>query len=141
MSVLSDLFARWGRKDSADPCASLSSLAACTDVDELMREDLVAIFKHSTACPVSWAAHSQVTRFLRENPGAPVRMVRVIQERALSQKIAAAIGLRHESPQLIVLRRGEVISSASHGQITAENLNHMLSAAGASAPDGNVVAK
>jgi bacillithiol system protein YtxJ len=91
----------------------------------LLREEFVIVFKHSTACPVSWAAHAHVSRFLRENPDAPIRMVRVIQERALSQKVAEVTGVRHESPQIIVLRSGEVVASTSHGRITHDSLNEM----------------
>ena len=131
MSVFSSILSRWGLKDNFAGCGSIPPVAAGTGVDELLREEFVIIFKHSTACPVSWAAHGQVTKFLRENPGAPVRLVRVIQERPLSQQIAAATGIRHESPQILALRRGEVVASVSHGHITAESLNQLLAPASA----------
>jgi bacillithiol system protein YtxJ len=104
-------------------------LGGCTNVDDLMRDDLVVLFKHSASCPVSWAAHSVVTRFLRAHPDAPVRLIPVLKERPLSQKIAAATGIRHESPQVIVLRRGQVVASASHGDITVDNLTKFLASA------------
>jgi bacillithiol system protein YtxJ len=131
MSVLSSILTRWGLKDSSAGCGSIPSVAPGTGVNELLGEDFVIIFKHSTACPVSWAAHTQVSRFLRENPGAPVRLVRVIQERPLSQQIAAATGVRHESPQILALRRGEVVAAVSHGNITAESLSQLLAPANA----------
>jgi bacillithiol system protein YtxJ len=105
---------------------AMPALDESTTLDELLRDELVILFKHSTACPVSWAAHSQVTRFLKVHPEARVRMVAVIKERPLSQKIAAVTGIRHESPQVIVLRRGEVVGSASHGEITVDTLSELL---------------
>jgi len=136
MGLFNGFFAGRGRKEksgreegsSAPTPGSIPALKANADVDDLLREDFVILFKHSTACPVSWAAHSQVTRFVRENPEAPVRMVRVIQERALSQEIAEATGIRHESPQILVLRGGEVVAAASHGNITFDSLNQIMAA-------------
>ena len=122
MSFLGGIFGS-RRKEGAAPPGSIPVLEG--SVDRLLREDSVIVFKHSTACPMSWAAHAHVTKFLRENPDAPVRMVKVIQERVLSQKIAEATGVRHESPQIIVLRGGEVAASASHGRITLDSLNEM----------------
>jgi bacillithiol system protein YtxJ len=126
MSVFGGIFGRWTRRRGAACPEPVPALSSGTSVDELLREELVIIFKHSSACPVSWAAHAQVTRFLRANPGAPVRLLPVIKERPLSQRIAAATGLRHESPQIIMLRQGAVVGSASHGAITCEGLSQML---------------
>lgn len=104
-------------------------LEGSSSFDSLLQEDLVVLFKHSSACPVSWAAHAQMTRFLKANPGTPVRLVSVLKDRPLSQRIAAATGIPHESPQVIVLRRGEAVASASHGEITEQTLNEILTEA------------
>jgi bacillithiol system protein YtxJ len=115
------------------PAPAEPAIPEAASVSELMSAGCVLVFKHSTACPMSWAAHSQVTRMAKENPGLTVRMVRVIQERALSAAIAEATGVRHESPQLIVLRRGEVVGTAAHGGITCEKIGAMLETAGENA--------
>jgi bacillithiol system protein YtxJ len=47
----------------------------------------------------------------------------------MSQQIAARSGIEHESPQIIVFRRGVVVWSASHDDITAEALARCLPAA------------
>ncbi|MDE3195999.1 MAG: bacillithiol system redox-active protein YtxJ, partial [Acidobacteriota bacterium] len=84
------------------------------------------LFKHSTACPVSWTAHAQVTRFLKHNASVPVYLVPVIRERVLSRAIADRTGVRHESPQVILIRKGVAADSASHGEITEGVLAGML---------------
>ena len=50
-------------------------------------------------------------------------------ERPLSQLIAARTGVRHESPQIIILRNGAVVWSASHGDITAGAIQRNFSTA------------
>jgi bacillithiol system protein YtxJ len=55
--------------------------------------------------------------------------VDVRAERLLSQRIAARAGVGHESPQLIILRRGAVVWSASHNDITAGAVQRNFSTA------------
>jgi thioredoxin 1 len=116
----------FGKKTSPQTAPVLGGII---DVDELLRHDFVVLFKHSAVCPVSWAAHAAVTRFVRSHPDAPVRLIHVQKDRPLSQQIAAATGVRHESPQVIVLRRGQVVATASHGDITVDALEEMVSSA------------
>jgi bacillithiol system protein YtxJ len=40
--------------------------------------------------------------------------------RELSRRVAEQTGIRHESPQAIILRNGQAVWSASHFDITAE---------------------
>lgn len=97
-----------------------------SDIDELLSRDRVMLFKHSAACPVSWMALAHVNRFRSRNPGMPVHIIPVIEERATSMEIAARIRVRHESPQIIVLRKGVVASVASHEAITEDHLHGVV---------------
>jgi bacillithiol system protein YtxJ len=53
----------------------------------------------------------------------------VIKEREFSRQIAERVKVRHESPQILVMRRGVVSTSASHGEITESHLATMLNVA------------
>ncbi len=126
--MIDNLLKRLKRKNAGGNNHAIPVLGQDADLDELMSEELVLIFKHSNSCPVSWAAHAQVTKFARENPELAVYLIPVIKERPLSQKVAALTGVVHESPQVIVLREGVVAASASQGDITVESLSEMLDA-------------
>jgi bacillithiol system protein YtxJ len=86
-------------------------------------EDLIArskdrpivIFKHSLTCPISTAAHHQMERFDGE-----VALIEVQRARELSKEIENRLGVAHESPQVIVLRNGQVVWDASHFSISAD---------------------
>lgn len=80
------------------------------------------LFKHSRTCPVSHAAHTQVDAFRRAHPEIPVRTVVVQAERPLSDAVARMSGVRHESPQALVVRGGAVHWHGSHGAVTALRL-------------------
>ena len=75
----------------------------------------VVLFKHSTTCPISSAAYEQMARVASD-----VALVVVQRAREVSNEIASRTGIRHESPQAIVVRNGEAVWSASHFDITAK---------------------
>jgi bacillithiol system protein YtxJ len=91
----------------------------------------VLIFKHSNACPISSRAHAEVERFVGEAGGGGFgfAMVVVQQARQLSNAIADQFGVRHESPQAIVLRDGQAVWNASHWNVTRDSLAKALEAA------------
>ena len=100
------------------------------DEQELARafeEPWALVFKHSTRCPVSTAAYREVVEFRRRHPAAAVYIVHVVEQRALSKAVADRTGVRHESPQAIVLADGAVTWSASHEGVTADALEAALS--------------
>jgi bacillithiol system protein YtxJ len=88
--------------------------------------DLAVVFKHSTTCPVSFSAERQMNAFMRSHPEVPVYKVLVREQRTTSNQIADWTGVEHESPQVIVLRKGAVVASASHGEVTEDNIDELI---------------
>ncbi len=84
----------------------------------------VFIFKHSTTCPVSAAAHRQVAAYLEAagDTAPPFYLVKVIESRPLSNEIASRLSVVHQSPQLIRVDGGEAVWNASHGGITVDSI-------------------
>ena len=78
----------------------------------------VLLFKHSTTCPISAHAYREMSR-LDAGAAGEVALVVVQTARPLSNEIAERTGVRHESPQAIVLRAGKPVWTASHYDITA----------------------
>lgn len=54
-------------------------------------------------------------------------MIVVQQSRSLSREVETRTGVRHESPQTIILRHGKAVWSASHYDITADGVERALS--------------
>ena len=101
------------------------------DAGELERafgEPWALVFKHSTRCPVSSAAWREVAAFRKAHPEAVVYVVHVVEQRALSGAVAARTGVRHESPQAILLENGRVAWHDSHEGITSDALEGLLPA-------------
>jgi bacillithiol system protein YtxJ len=72
------------------------------------------------------SALDEVETFLRQQPNLTAFTVDVRAQRPLSQLIATRSGVLHESPQIIVLRRGVPIWNASHYDITTDALARNL---------------
>ncbi len=87
----------------------------------------VVIYKHSPICFLSFLARPKVRRFESKRPEVPVFMVNVIKQRGLSEQIADDLGVRHESPQVIVLTEGSVAWHASHQDVSANRLLEAVS--------------
>lgn len=85
------------------------------------------LLKHSTACPVSAAAYDEYEAF-RTGPGATVRtaVIHVIEDRPVSNHVASKLGLRHESPQALLVRDGALLWNASHRNITRAALERAV---------------
>lgn len=80
------------------------------------------LFKHSATCSISIDVKRQYDAFVQAHPQVATRLVVVQQERPLSTAIETVTAVRHESPQALVVREGQVLWHASHHRITAERL-------------------
>ena len=98
---------------------SLSSEEQLEDIDQQSREGPgIAIYKHSTRCFVSSMARSRLEQHWDELPdGMPVYFVDILSHRAVSRAIAQHYQVRHESPQLLLIRHGQCIRHVSHEEV------------------------
>ena len=92
------------------------------------RERPVLLFKHSRHCGTSFEALDQLHAHLeRAEPGsAAYKMITVQTHRPVSDAVSQRFGIRHETPQAILLRDGRAIWNASHFRITASQLDQAV---------------
>lgn len=118
--------------DSA-PDGTIQRIESTEDLDRLLessRERPVWIFKHSLTCPVSSAAYREFESFVGDggddghdgHDGALYGLVEIQKVRSVSDAVAERTGVRHESPQALLLRGGEVTWHASHWNIEGRAL-------------------
>lgn len=87
----------------------------------------VLVLKHSTTCPVSANGLREYEAFVEKNPGAAdYVLVKVIESRPVSNQIAEDLGVKHESPQVILLKGGASYWNASHWAITEEHIDAVV---------------
>ena len=88
----------------------------------------VFIFKHSTQCEISGGAYRRIAKWLDEKgeDAPPLYLVKVIERRPVSQKIAGILKVKHESPQLILMAGKKSVWDASHAAIDAAAIEKAL---------------
>jgi bacillithiol system protein YtxJ len=96
------------------------------DLIDRSRQRPVVIFKHSRACGTSAQAFDELQSLLHEGEAADVYLVDVLRHRSTSQAVASRFGIRHESPQVLVLRDGQVGWHGSHFRVTVEAIRQAL---------------
>lgn len=110
---------------SDSPFRSLASEAHWAEVRSHSEDQPVLLFKHSAACPVSGKANRELHQLAEEEP-LPIYKLVVQESRALSDEIADTLGIRHETPQVILLDDREPVFNTSHFDVTAETLLEAL---------------
>ena len=102
---------------------SLTTLDGLEELDRLLaaseRRPLV-LFKHSYTCGASADALDELVTHLNAGPSdALYAMVTVQTHRDVSNAVARKLGIRHETPQALLIQDGRVVWSASHFRVTA----------------------
>ena len=81
------------------------------------------ILKHSTTCPISSLAKNR----LEKQWDIPTQEIEpyyldLLRHREVSNYIASAFGVRHESPQVLLIKDGACVRDASHLNIRVDLL-------------------
>jgi bacillithiol system protein YtxJ len=106
----------------------ISTLEEWDEVFQQSKERGQVIFKHSTTCPISANALKEFDSYLDSAPNSNLdyTLVKVIESREVSNKIAKDVELKHESPQIIYLKDGVKAWDDSHRAITKEKMESIL---------------
>lgn len=78
------------------------------------------IFKESNTCPISKNAREGVRGYTLDHPDEAVGHVVVQEHRPVSDHIAERLGVKHQTPQIILVQNGQALWNASHFKITAK---------------------
>lgn len=86
------------------------------------------LLKHSTACPISAEALREYEAYLTNERKEDVNylLVKVIESREVSNKIADDLGIKHESPQIIFVKDRKAVWNASHWDVTQTAIRNTL---------------
>lgn len=88
-------------------------------IDDLSKEKPVLIFKHSTTCPISQGALSRLEKgwTAADDAGRTAYYLDLWAHRDVSDAVEARYGIRHESPQVLVISGGTCSYNTSHRNI------------------------
>ena len=111
----------------------LTHVQRLEDLDVLLEESSdrpLLLFKHSLSCGTSYEALDELIDHLNdERLPARYAMITVQTHRDLSTAVAKRLGVRHETPQALLIRDGRVVWSASHFRVTGGALESAIKSA------------
>ena len=109
----------------------MHTITSQDDLDTVLDADEVVLLKHGAHCPISAHARDELAAFATSHPDVTCASLEVTNYRALAKLVAERLGVAHQSPQLLVIRRGAVVWMAEHYAITARDVETRVSGAGA----------
>ena len=104
-------------------------LESATTLDNIIEDSFISpqvIFKHSTSCPISGMAKRRLEGGwdLEISP----YYLDLLSYRPISSAIEDKLSVRHESPQIILIKDGKAIYDESHLDISTSSLKKKLDA-------------
>lgn len=94
----------------------LSTEDSLEDFLKLSEKRPVVLFKHSRMCGSSFRAQREMQRLATDGDVIAFRVV-VQRSPTLSSALEERLGVRHESPQVIIVHRARAVFNASHGRV------------------------
>ena len=100
-------------------------LNSYNDID--YNNDFIVLFKHSNKCIISRMVLKQFEFQYDYNiSNVKYYLIDVIKNREVSNEIAYIYNINHESPQLIVIKNGELVHNSSHSDISFSNIKNSI---------------
>lgn len=95
-------------------------------IDE-SKEKPVVIFKHSTRCGISRGVLKLFERnYTYTDEQVKLYFLDLLQNRDISNEIATRFAVRHESPQMLIIRDGSVMYHNSHHAVEPTKIADFL---------------
>lgn len=102
----------------------LDQLAQLDIIKDESQKQPVLIYKHSIRCSISRASLDRLERNWKEDEMAAMKpyFLDLLSFRNISNEIVNTFNVEHESPQVLVIKNGEVIYHNSHFGIDYKSL-------------------
>lgn len=108
-----NIFKSKNESDSNSFKIELKEVAQWEQLKEISYQKKVYLFKHSTRCGISSIVLHKFEKKIKQLQ-QEYFYLNILSYRELSNVIEAEVNVRHESPQLIVINRGEAVKHDSH---------------------------
>lgn len=131
MGILNKLFGKENNNERTEakvvPWIPLATVDQLEEIKEKSKVRPQAIFKHSTTCGIS----SMVMKRFNEAYSIPLDSMDLYyldlhSYRSVSNATSNSFNVMHQSPQLLVIKNGEVVAHESHGAISQLDLKKYI---------------
>lgn len=108
------------------PWKPLTTVNQLEVIEELSKGKTQIIFKHSTRCGISKMVMNQFIDAFNIDTNLDLYYLDLLSFRDVSNEVGFKFQVMHQSPQLLVIKNGVVVSHASHGAINEIDLSRFV---------------
>lgn len=103
---------------------NLSKEETLEEIKKISKDKKVLIFKHSIRCPISAMALSRLESNWQEQETENIEpyFLDLIRYRNVSNRVAEEFGITHQSPQVLIINRGNCVYDNSHSAIDYQEI-------------------
>lgn len=102
----------------------ITSVEDLKNINQVSENQKIMIFKHSTTCAISATVLARMERKWNDEKAKGIipYYLDLLSFRELSTQIAQHYGIKHESPQVLIITKGKCVYNASHYDISFEEI-------------------
>ncbi len=109
---------------------SWQTIQSVKELDDAIAESHlkpIILFKHSTSCSRSaFAKHRLESSYSLSPDAATFYYLDLLNHRDVSNAIAAELNVVHQSPQIILVKKGKAVFNTSHESISLRSIEERL---------------
>ena len=128
MRIINKLFG--GSKEQKEtkvlPWKQLTAINQLDEIEKVSKGITQVIFKHSTRCGISRMVLNQFTEAFDNDTNLDLYYLDLLNYRDVSNETGYKFQVMHQSPQLLVIKNGVVVTHASHGAINEVDLSKFI---------------
>jgi bacillithiol system protein YtxJ len=109
------------------PWEKVTSLDQCREILEKTKFKPILFFKHSTRCEISTMVLNNFEAAWNKSADlCALYFVDLLANRDVSLEVEKLTGVEHQSPQVIVLNKDEIVYTATHSSISVDEIDLIL---------------
>jgi bacillithiol system protein YtxJ len=101
-------------------------LTTAGDVDEFLAQNPNAVIFKAGTCHKTQETFAHVQGQLEPREDLPLGIIRVVEARPASNRVAEVAGVVHESPQILLFKEGKAVFDRDNWDITQESIAEAL---------------
>lgn len=103
----------------------ITSAEDLKNINQHSENQKIMIFKHSTTCSISASVLARMERKWNDEKAKNIvpYYLDLLSFRELSNQLAQNYGIKHESPQVLLIEKGKCIYDASHYDINFDEIS------------------
>ena len=114
------------KEEKVLPWIPLTSIDQLSDIEQKSKDKTQTIFKHSTRCGISRMVMNQFVDAFDIDANIDLYYLDLLNYREVSNETGYKFQVLHESPQLLIIKNGVVVTHASHGAINEVDLSKFV---------------